>query len=83
MSLSGMQQLILAFQGHEVPVELLRRYRPGAVILYPENLQGSVKDLVQEMRHELPGLRVLIDQEGGAFRATLGDVGFDQHIQVF
>ena len=68
MSLSGMQQLILAFQGHEVPVELLRRYRPGAVILYPENLMGgSGKDLVQEMRHELPGLRVLIDQEGGAF----------------
>ena len=63
-----MQQLILAFQGNQFPGELLRRYRPGAVILYPENLTGGAgKELVKAMRQEIPNLRVLIDQEGGPF----------------
>ncbi len=61
------QFMILSFRGSEPPVELIERYNPAGVILFPSNLARDPLGTVRELRRRYPELLVLIDQEGGPF----------------
>lgn len=61
------QFMILSFQGSDPPLELIDRYQPAGVILFPSNLAKDPVAMVHELRQRYPDLLVLIDQEGGPF----------------
>ncbi|HHO57739.1 MAG TPA: glycoside hydrolase family 3 protein, partial [Oceanithermus profundus] len=61
------QFMILSFRGAEPPTQLIERYRPAGVILFPSNLAEDPVGMVRELRRRYPDLLVLIDQEGGPF----------------
>ncbi len=59
--------MVLSFRGSEPPTELIERYRPAGVILFPSNLREDPVGLVRALRQRYPDLLVMIDQEGGPF----------------
>ena len=59
--------MVLSFSGSQVPTELIERYHPAGVILFPSNLKDDPVGLVRELRRRYPDLLVMIDQEGGPF----------------
>ncbi len=59
--------MVLSFRGSQPPYDLIERYHPSGVILFPSNLKGDPVGMVHALRQRYPKLLVLIDQEGGPF----------------
>lgn len=59
--------MVLSFPGSQIPTELIERYHPAGVILFPSNLRDDPVGLVRKLRRKYPSLLVMIDQEGGPF----------------
>ena len=59
--------MVLSFRGSQPPVQLIEKYHPAGVILFPSNLRDDPTAMVRTLRRRYPSLLVLIDQEGGPF----------------